>query len=354
MGLKSIRLRGFRNLHTQVFSPAPSRSWIAGDNGSGKSSLLEAVYFVANGRSFRAAGPTRMVSHDASEGFRIDSQYSHPDGLQSEVVARYDRHRLQFLVNSRLISSRSELNSLVPCRYLGPRVQELVSGPPKLRRAFLDWGLFHVKHFPTVHWRRYRKAVHQRIAALRSNAGARQLDGLEQEIVGVGCKISQARKAYLDELKLDQCENSRDFDLQFEYRDEFLESEIAFSILADNRERESRLGYQLAGPHRAELRIRSQGRSAKDNLSSGESKLSAITLLLAQFRQLTTMRPDVGLLLIDDLRAELGDRAQSLVLDRIEGLSSQVVLTGTRIDDKFVKPGDQMFHVEHGEIHPVV
>jgi DNA replication and repair protein RecF len=185
------------------------------------------------------------LQHGCKEGFRVDCCYSNllSGGAENNLTARYDTHSLAFSFNGVGLGTRSELSKIMPCRYLGPRVQDLVIGPPKLRRGFLDWGLFHVKHIPLTVWLRYKKAVQLRIASMRRSHPARVIEGIEIDIAQSGMKIAKHRRDYCESLDFKDVNSRSGMELAFEYRDAFDSTETAQALLYANRKRDAELGY---------------------------------------------------------------------------------------------------------------
>ncbi|MGH8561467.1 MAG: DNA replication/repair protein RecF, partial [Nevskiales bacterium] len=220
---------------------------------------------------------------------------------------------------------------------------------------FLDWGVFHVEHGFYPAWLRYQRALRQRNHALRTSNTPAQATAWDTELVQQADILDGARRRYLTALGAVLPGIMRSlFDetaVSIEFQQGWPEDQTLAATLRQGIERDRVQGHTQAGPHRADLKIRLQGRQARARASRGEQKLISAGLLLAQadlLRQSQQRRP---VLLIDDLAAELDTRGRARLFSAIHDLGAQSFLS-------FLEPGQipahrgesAMFHVEHGRV----
>lgn len=351
LALQQLRLEDFRNVAHADLRLSPGANIIVGANGSGKTSVLEAVYMLATARSFRAGRATSVIRFGTGETrlfgkFRIGER-SHRVGL-----SRARTGDLGARVNGQPVQQASELATEIPVVLITPESLDLVSGSPELRRRCLDWGVFHVEPSVTSAWSRFRRALRQRNELLRRDADSSQFRPWNAELAESGRMISLARERYLAQLLgidalrevMEALEASIELSLGWSGED-------LLTLLQQNEARDRALGHTSAGPHRADLRIRTQGRAASEVMSRGQKKRLSIELRLGQMAVLSERSERRAIALVDDLRSELDASATRAVLDRLADMGVQRFLTTLDEPERVrVREDDAVFHVEHGRI----
>lgn len=192
-----LKISQFRNLANLDLEFSPRFNFIYGSNGSGKSSLLEAIHFLSLGRSFRSALASRAIHYEAQQ-FNLFSVVSGqvPTTLGLEKT-RQGKTRIKIGNN---IDSISELAKILPVQLVSPNSYHLLSGGPKARRQFIDWGVFHVEpHFFSI-WQQFHQTLKQRNAALQSQALADQIKVWNSKLIEFSVEIARMRKKYLQQL----------------------------------------------------------------------------------------------------------------------------------------------------------
>jgi DNA replication and repair protein RecF len=248
----------------------------------------------------------------------------------------------------------SDLAESLAVVVLEPNSHLLISGAPEVRRRYLDWGVFHVEPAYLDAWRRYARALRQRIAALRAGAHS-VLSGLESVLAPAGEAMTGMRKAYVsevaDHLAVLAPELSPNLgDVSISYQQGWASGSLA-EALTEHRDRDRERGSTQFGPHRADLVVRVAAHSVRDSASRGEQKILATARVLAQGRrQCETGRKPV--LLLDDLASEF-DRAHfAAALEAGRALGVQMWISGVEPVDPGVPCAT--FHVEHGQVRKLV
>lgn len=350
MALTYFSCRDFRCLTAVELTPAPLYNLVCGPNASGKTSLLEAIAYLGRGKSFRGATSERLVRHGAA-GFVIFGRVQVGEREHS-VGVRNGRTGLEVSVDGSGAGGAAGLAEVLPLQIIDPEVHQLVAGGPEYRRRFLDWIGFHVEHGYLERWRRFRRVLQQRNAALK--AGARSsLGAWDHEYVEAGCALHQAREAVLAHSVsvLEGCgRRLLEESVGFEYRRGWSSGETLAEALAGGVERDLRLGSSQAGPHRAELRLVYDERRAQKLVSRGQQKLLACTLVLGATEIVQAALGRQVLLLLDDPAAELDAGSLDRLMREVAALGSQVIATALHEEVDLFPERPATFHVEHGRI----
>lgn len=352
MGLERLTIRGFRNLEPVDLDPAAGINWLYGPNGAGKTSVLEAIYVLARGRSFRSARIARVIQHRSPSLTVVARRADSGNHLGVERNTEGWRGRIDGGDCTRI----SEFAALLPLVLIEPGSHSLIDGGPERRRQFLDWQLFHVEHDYLVTWQRFARLLRQRNAALKSGASDAVLDAIEPEFVRSALAIGRARRALVD--RLAECVAAIQGELGLRLADAITlryraghaaERELG-EILAEQRSSDRERGFTRAGPHRAELMVECADQPAAE-MSRGQQKLVAVALLLGQFRLLEAGQSLAPLLLVDDPVSEL-DAAH---LDSLMAwLGRQTVQTWVTATSEAGMVDARMFHVEQGRVRAVL
>jgi len=349
MALGSVRIEQFRCIELAELELDPETTLIVGPNGSGKTSLLEALFVLGRGRSFRTARLETAIRHGGGTlrvvGTIRNGAHSLTMGIEND--GRETRAR----IGGEPVESLAELSRCFPVQAIDPGIHKLIEEGPIRRRRFLDWGVFHVEQGFLVQWQRFHRALRQRNAALRKAVDEAELSAWDRELASAGIEVAEARGHYLSRIRPNLESVARrllGIDVTIEYSQGWPSDTDLVVTLAGRRPIDRARRTTTAGPHRADLQIRIGGRPAKDTVSRGQQKLLAAALILGQVEFHQRERDLVPTLLLDDPAAELdGDHFNRLV-DAVAGLHAQLVVTSPQPD--FIalgKPG-RRFHVEQG------
>ena len=349
MPLVSLQLERFRCIHEATLGFDSRYNLIVGANASGKTSLLEALYFLGRGRSFRTRRLDRVIQQGQPDFLAVGKVVNPP--VATMLGLRGTRGATEIRVAGAPASSAAELALHFPPQVIDPDVHKLLEEGPTRRRRFLDWGVFHVEPFFMDAWQRYHRALRQRTAALRGDAGG--VAAWNVELATAGELLAERRGAYL-ELLAPFVQNIGQQLLQHKvelaYQRGWAAGVPYSQALEEGRERDQRFGITHLGPHRADIAVRVDGVAAKERVSRGQQKLLAAGLILAQVALQETYTPGRTALLLDDPAAELDPENLERLVGVVRTLPVQLFVTSLRQDlPGFGAPG-AMFHVERGVV----
>ncbi|HEY1771923.1 MAG TPA: DNA replication/repair protein RecF [Gammaproteobacteria bacterium] len=354
--LSRLTLRDFRCFAALELDLDPRANLILGDNASGKTSLLEAIFFLSRSRSFRTSKADTLV-RQGGEGFLLSALIKDSSGTVALGLARRDG-TLAARVGGAPAQTLAELTERLPVQLFDSGAHQLIEGGPRHRRQLLDWGVFHVEQGFLPSWRRYQRALKQRNTALRQKAPEALIKTFEPELATAGMALDSYRRDYLAQLEPVATAWARrllgPLDLGMRYLRGWGEGKSLEEALAANRAFDREQGLTRSGPHRAEMAIEIGGTSAQQQVSRGQQKVLAGALLLAQAVYLKRTTGRQCLLLLDDLAAELDRSHLGRFLELVRDSETQVFLTGVEKDRLPAWPDASLFHVEHGKIAKLV
>ncbi|MCW8831005.1 MAG: DNA replication and repair protein RecF, partial [Gammaproteobacteria bacterium] len=200
MHLLQLQIQDFRNLSTLNFEPVDGVNLITGLNASGKTSLLEAIYYLSHLRSFRTHQISDLINRESSQlqlvaTIQTDSKNQIPLGIQRS------RNKLEVRANRQPVKRAADIATLFPVLAIHPDSYRLITGSPSQRRQYLDWGVFHVEHDFFGIWQRYKRALSQRNAALKSKQNDDYCSLWDKELFDMATYIDTLRSKYLTNLQ---------------------------------------------------------------------------------------------------------------------------------------------------------
>lgn len=354
--LTHLALSHFRNFKEIEIQPASRINLILGENGSGKTSLLEAIHLLGLGRSFRTRVIKNAVQFNAQYCrvfARIQNQT--PVGFQFDLSTG-----MHIRLNNAPLKKLSELATHLPLQFIPANCHAFFESGPRFRRKLVDWGLFHVEHEFLYHWQSYRKALLHRNATLKQHKKKNETQLWNGTLVQHGEAISALRLNYIKLIKplFDKyfqqlCPVLDDVEFSLRYQPGWNKDQSFADVLINTIDRDQTLGYTRSGPHSADWSMRINNADPAEVLSRGQQKLFFIAISLAQVELLYAENNGESLLLIDDISSELDDLHQQLLINCIAKLPVQSFLTSTQVTLKNqidTLNQHQVFHVKHGQV----
>ncbi len=354
--IRRLRLRDLRRFKEQELQPAPGFNLIVGDNGSGKTSVLEAMHLMAHGRSFRGRVRDGLIRQGEPD-LEVYLEWQQAAGMHRAGL-RHAGSTWEARLDGTNVAHLGELCAALAVVSFEPGSHILVHGGSEARRRYMDWGLFHVEPDFLPQWRRYARALKQRNVLLRSQRADSQLDAWEHELAQAGERLSGYRNDYvarlqphLDGIVTALFPSAGPVTLGLQPGWKWQELALADALLL-TRERDLAQGHTTTGPHRADLRLELGNFAGRETLSRGQAKLAALSLLLAQAAHLAEHEGAWPVLQLDDLASELDRHHQQRVLEYLHGCGAQVFVSGTEPPVGLAALGIDaaVFHVEHGLI----
>lgn len=357
-----LKVNGFRNLREVDIQTAKQINLFVGQNGSGKTSALEAIHVLSVGRSFRTHKLEPLVGTDSNE-FLIYAELAekHRIGLNRKRTGNPSLR-----LDGETQSSWATIAALLPLQVINTDSFSLLEGGAKARRRFLDWGMFHVEHSSLSDWRSYRRIVSQRNVLLKQRAKDLQvqLDAWDLDLARFANSIHLRRTALFDLFsplfqKLVKIFLPK-FEITLEYIPGWNVHSSFESALLESRVRDVRYGMTLLGPHRADFQVRIERHLATDVLSRGQVKMLVCALKFSMGHLIKSRyfsdgkRNYQSIYLVDDLAAELDSANCETVIKYLLETGDQCFFTAI---DEISLPmvadlteSSVKFHVEHGKI----
>ena len=351
MPLARLSVDQFRCLTAVELALDPTYNLFVGPNASGKTSLLEALFLLGRGRSFRTRGFSKLV-RQGETAFRVVG-WVESGGLTTVLGVGGTRHSADIRIGGQPAGSAAELAAHFPPLIIDPEIHKLLEDGPHRRRRFLDWGVFHVEPSFMETWQRYHRVLRQRNAALKPGVDARAARVWDPELIATGDRLTRIRLEYLEILSPVLKDLGRRLlgeDVSLSYQPGWAAGESFSEAVERSAERDGRYGATQVGPHRADVGVRVDGHLAKERVSRGQQKLVAAALTLAQLSVQESRNPGRSALLLDDPAAELDSANLGRLLAVVRTLPVQLFVTALSPDlPGLGKPG-ALFHVEQGGI----
>ena len=335
MTIELLRLTDFRNFRDAEIRPGPGVNLITGPNGSGKTSLIEAVGFLSNGRSFRTPLVQRVVSYGC-ESLTVYAELCSGDDRKRIGISRGKSRDTEIRINGESVRRLAELSRELPLQILNPESMSLLGdGGPELRRSFIDWGCFFSDESFFGNWAMFRNVLKQRNAALRTAGSYQSVAYWDRELVRYSEAVSEVRERYCSAIRDDLMRYLSEFlpDFTFSidyYRGWERDADLA-GLLERSFPRDREAGYTMSGAQRADLRIKADGIPARDILSRGQLKLAVCAMKLSQGLHLEQSSGRPCTFLIDDFASELDAARRRLLSEKLSGVRGQIFVTA--VDD---------------------
>ena len=364
MYIETLRLHDFRSYHQLALTPPRGTTVFVGENGAGKTNLLEAVHLCCLGRSHRTSNDREMI-RTGQDTCAVQVRVQRADGVDEVGVRLFApaEHRRKVLhINGKTASRTGELMGHVTCVMFSPEDLDIVRGAPQGRRRFLDMLLSQCGAGYYYALQTYNSALKQRNALLHDIArGAAQpamLEVWDEQLSQAAMPVVRARQYAAQQL----CAQARAhyahiggrerevFALR--YTGHLAESADPagdlLALLHGRREEDIRRVTTTAGPHRDDLLLTLAGEDMRAFASQGQMRTAVLSLRLSELDMLTGRQGEAPLLLLDDVLSELDAGRRMRLLERIGGI--QTLLTCTDLSDLTGARPDAVLRVHQGEI----
>ncbi|MFP3543337.1 DNA replication/repair protein RecF [Rhizobium sp. SIMBA_035] len=344
--LSRLKLTDFRNYAAVSLDMDGRHVVLTGDNGAGKTNLMEAVSFLSPGRGLRRAAYTDITRVGASAGFSIFAELEGMEGgveIGTGADTTDENTARKLRINGTTAKTADELTDHLRVLWLTPSMDGLFTGGSSDRRRFLDRL---VLSLDPAHGRRasdFERAMRSRNKLLdEGRFDPSWLSGIEQQMASLGIAMALARQEMLGLLTrlIEETRETSPFpsaalalsgfmDGQFARPAVDLEDDYA-AMLADSRYRDAAAGRTLDGPHRADLLVRHREKQMEaERCSTGEQKALLVGLILAHAKLVANLTGHAPVLLLDEIAAHLDEGRRAALFDLIDSLGGQAFMTGT-------------------------
>jgi len=336
MRIKQLLLKNFRNYEEALIPFGPGVNFITGENGRGKTNILEALYLLMTGRSFRTRYLEELIRFGA-DSFYIELLFE-KNGIEQTLKMHFEEKRRIVMHNQTPLVKLSSLFEILKGTLLLPDDHQLIQGNPKVRRHFLDLQIAQTHPLYLYHLSRYQQAMKQRNTLLRRKEGE-LLDIWEEQMVESAHYLTALREKTTETLSKLLAAPAIELT--------YLPSPCDKAKLAKSRERDLILGSTSLGPHKDDLTILLKERSARSYASEGQKRHTVAHLRFAEWQRLQTETKEEPLLLIDDASMSFDPKREEALLASLKKYG-QVFVTSARFT-----PPPEAFLLEvvtHGKV----
>lgn len=365
MAISRLMISNFRNLIKVDISPLTQGFNIFyGNNGSGKTSLLETIYYLGHHRSLRNTAADYVLNQRACE-FVVFAEVSTTQGEIIPLGMQRNRDGpLRVKIAGQETQAIADSVAILPMRLINVHSHQILFSAPVARRKYLDWGAFYYYANFQDSWLRFKKTLQHRNAVLKNSLAQAIRANWDRQLIVAAHAFHDLRANYVASL-LPQINYvlthaaAELFDiapLQFAYYPGWNDSVAYADVLLKNLAHDLALGYTKAGPHRADLLVNMAHALARDILSAGQQKLLVCAMILAQGLVFEQRLNRKLLYLVDDLPAELDSSSRTWLMRALAAQQAQIFVTVVeeKILDEMVATVTgpiKLFHVKHGEIN---
>lgn len=335
MRLEVLYLKNFRNYKEAAFHFHPSANRILGENGQGKTNLLEAIYFLSTGRSFRTPHLTDLIRHE--ENFFYIEAHFLKDGVSQSIKVTYQKNLKKLLYNGSAYSQFSQLLGILPSVLLCPSDVNLISGSPSDRRRFINLHLAQIDPLYVYHLGRYYRALKQRNALLKQKS-TQAIEIWEKQLATSSLYLMKKRFEFAHRLAslsphlLSKMSEGKDlFSIRYtpsfiiDFKEQDPIGKIA-DLLCKTRHKELQFSTTLIGPHRDDMAISIEKKLAKGFASEGQKRTFIATLKCVEWQLLKEIHAEPPFFGIDDFGVHL-DQKRFELLQKMLDPQAQIFLT---------------------------
>ncbi len=352
MSLLDLALTNVRCIEQAALEVPPGLSLICGSNGSGKTSLLEAIFLLGRGRSFRIRNNKSLIRENQPL-MRVSGRVALPSGQQQALTFEATREGSSARIGERPATSLVELSQYFPVQVIEPGVHKLIEESGRYRRRWMDGAVFRLEPRYMDAWLRFTRTLRQRNAALGAAGQATVWDG---ELAQAGELIDESRGRFVRDLQpywREVVSAISGLDVELAYLRGWSREYSLFAALSASRARDEARRITHVGPHRADVALRVRGRPAREVLSRGQQKLVAAAMIVAQLSMLEEATHATATLLLDDPAAELdGERLERFIAE-VKRLRCQLIVTSLHAESRLFGAPARTFQMDQGGVQPL-
>lgn len=356
MRASKLQLYNFRNYENENISFGDEVNIIYGDNGMGKTNILEAVYYFSYGRSFRSSG--REIIKDGEKESRIALDFENEQRTYEGEIKFLSGKRKEIYLNEIELKKTSQLLGNFICVLFTPDEMSIVKGMPELRRKFCDSGIMPLRPNYIKELIKYRNIINQKTALLKSRSYS-TLDIWNEKLAESGSRIMLMRSSYIERVKERASEIQKDISggrekLDISYNPSVkMGADIAeikenfMQKLSEYTEKEKENFFCMAGIHRDEIEFDINGKNAKNYASQGQIRTAVLCLKSAQMEIIREETGSYPVMLLDDILSELDKKRRDFLISQIKG--KQIIITCTDIENSFKRENSNIIQIKDGK-----
>ena len=352
MYIERLVLRHFRNYKETTLAFAPGGAYISGANGSGKTNILESIYYLANHASFRTTRREELQTWNVSQSAVYARVTQRGSGRQSELAIHLTRGGKRLFLNGKETRDLRRFTAEIAAVAFHPGTMNVIKGGPAGRRYLVDRGIFSLQPEFAQTSQHFQRALKQRNALLRrkTSSYAESLSTWTEHFIDAAVQLMLDRQAHVERLNqaLERLVETLGGDvgsvsLQYQpavfakggssddilaaWEDEKLLRERCLAESHRLEQAEAAMGQTLFGPQRDDFVIRFRGRDSRGYASQGEQRLSAFMLVAALATEIRRQRGHHPVILLDDVISELDARNRQVIFDFLKAHAFQVLIT---------------------------
>ena len=335
MKASNLELYNFRNYEYENISFSDGVNIIHGENGMGKTNILEAVYYFSYGRSFRSGG--KEVIKDGEKEARISLSFENSQRKLESDIKFLSGKRKEIYINEIELKKTSQLLGNFICVLFTPDEMGIIKGMPEVRRKFCDSSIMPLRPNYIKELIKYRNILVQKTALLKSRQ-YETLDIWNEKLAETGNRIMKLRESYIERInqKAREIQNEisgRKEELNLIYNPSVKLKENYLEKLTEYKEKEKENLFCMVGVHRDDIDIFINGKLAKNYASQGQIRTAVLSLKLAETEIIKEETGEYPVMLLDDILSELDKSRREFLISKIKG--KQIIITCTDIENYF-------------------
>lgn len=356
MKVKNIYVKNFRNYKEEKIEFSDNVNIIYGENGQGKTNIIEAIYYFCQGKSYRGAKDREVVKFDEESAYikmefeALNRKFSSDIEIKENKVIR---------VNELSIKRLSELMSYVKAVIFTPEHLNIIKSGPSMRRNFIDSFLSSLYPVYFNNLVNYYKTIKQKNAILKSRNRINDaiLSVWNEKLAVTGVIISKYREEMIKKLnpyikKYQKEISDEKEDIYIYYNKnikEYKDKESLYNYLEENKEREKEAGISIIGPHRDDLVFMINNKNAKLFSSQGQQRTAILSLKLSEADIIKEIINEYPIMLLDDITSELDEKRIRYLTEKIK--DKQVIITCTKKEENIEKNlNTRIFRIKEGKV----
>ena len=356
MRASELSLYNFRNYENEKISFGDEVNIIYGDNGMGKTNILEAVYYFSYGRSFRSSG--REIIKDGEKESRIALDFENEQRKYEGEIKFLSGKRKEIYLNEIELKKTSQLLGNFICVLFTPDEMSIVKGIPEVRRRFCDSSIMPLRPQFIKELIKYRNIINQKTALLKSRSYS-TLDIWNEKLAESGSRIMMMRSSYIERIKNMAADIQKDISCGREELDIIYNPSVRMGgdiketkenfikKLSEYEQKEKENFFCMAGIHRDEIEFTINGKNAKNYASQGQIRTAVLCLKSAQMEIIKEESGSYPVMLLDDILSELDKKRRDFLISQIKG--KQIIITCTDIENSFKKDSSRIIQIKDGK-----